>query len=692
MSVTVTDVAPSTPPASTGKTPLAVTLVLRNNTDQNLPNVTVVGQRGDPIGTRQALDTAISHPQAPSPELVAPLPSLKPVAVSLGPRAVVPVTYRATTSTDDSTAPGLCICQDRIYPLYFAAHSTDLTGADVVVGTTETFVPSFGDTPHPAPVRVAWVWPLLERPHRLIGDQEFLDDDLAYLISGGRLDRALQVVEIVASHGVAMTVLLDPELIDELAVMAAGSYTVQGKSKAVPGTGSAAAKAWLDRLRAALTADPKLQLDFTPPDDPDVESLIRNGLSWSDVLSPEQRSRIVAAIGGRPMSSTVAWPVDGLVSTDTLATLARTGATSVIVSDTTLPVASGTPPNSQPSSQPTSQLAAVQTAAGEVSADVTRGDVQQFVSPAITGVGNGAPTTLPQLVAEVAIDAIATPTASGFLVLTPSRAVNPIDPTMAARAVLDTAATAWSTSITLDAAAHSVDTGSFGQLVAPPATSGGLSAASIDAAREVSTDAPQLATMMSSADAATVFGPLPAAVQRVESAAWRQDPATGADVAAELTAHLDAISAGVRIIRPVNGTYTLASSNSPLPVTVENSLSVPVTVTVEVTSVNGVPGFRASPVQRQTIAPNTKVILHVPTRVERTGKFEVQAALLTPSAAQIGAPVFVSVHSTALGTIGVIITIVAAVVLLLALVVRLIRRMRRRRPPAAALDRERVLT
>lgn len=685
VSITIADVSPSTPPATTGKSVLTVTLVLRNNTDQSLPTVTVVGQRGDPISTRQALDSAISHPQPPTPELVAPFTSQKPVTLSLGPRAAVPVTYSAVTSTDNSTAPGLCLCQDRIYPLYFAAHSTDLTGADIVVGTAETFVPSFGDTPHPAPVRVAWVWPLLERPHRLIGDQEFLDDDLAYLVSGGRLDRALQVVEAVADHGVAMTVLIDPELVDELAVMATGKYTVLSRPKAVAGTGSAAARSWLDRLRAVLTADPKLQLDFTAPDDPDVESLTRNELSWSDVLSPEQRSRIVTAVGGRPMSSTVAWPVDGVVSSDTLATLARTGATSVIVSDRTLPVAPGT-------AGPGSRLATVQTAAGEISADVTASDMQQFVSPSISGVGNGTSSTLPQLVSEVAVDAVATPDTSGFVVLAPPRAVNPIDPAAAARAVLDTAATAWSTSITLDAAAHSVATGSFGQLVPPPATSAGLPPASIDAAREVSAGLPQLATMMSTADASTVFGPLPAAVQRVESAAWRQYPAAGADVAGKLTARLDAIRSGVRIIRPVNGTYTLASSNSPLPVTVENSLSVPVTVTVQVTAVNSLPGFRASPVQRQTIAPNSKVILHVPTRVERTGKFEVEAVLLTPSAAQIGNPVFVSVHSTALGTIGVIITIVAAVVLVLALLIRLIRRMRRPRPPAVTVERESVLT
>jgi hypothetical protein len=658
---------------------------LRNNTDQNLPAVTVIGQRGDPISTRSALDNAIANLQPPSPNLVTPLTTAKPVTASLGPRGTVAVSFTAVTSTDTSTSPGLCICQDRIYPLYFAAHSTDISGADVVVGATETFVPAFGDTPHPAPVRVAWVWPLLEQPHRLIGDDTFSDDDLAYLVSGGRLDRALQVVEIVANHGLAMTLVVDPELIDELAVMASGNYSVLSKGKTVAGTGTAAAKMWLARLRAVLTADPNLQLDFTAPADPDVESLTRNGLTWSDVLSSAQLARVTAALGGQPLSSTVAWPVDGLVSSDTLATLVRTGATSVVVSDASLPSASG-------AGSTGSQLATLQTAGGAVDADVTQSDIQRFVPSAISYAGDGSPTTLPQLVSEVAIDAVASPDTSGFVVLAPPRAVNPIDPAAAARALLATAAAPWSTAITLQDAAHTVASGDFGQLVPPPPTNGGLPPESIDAAREVSTKLPALDTMLSTADASNVLGALPAAVQRVESAAWRQDPGAGADAAEQLTARIDSIESAVRIVRPVNGSYTLASSNSPLPVTVENTLSVPVTITVQVSAVNDLPGFRASPVRRQTIAPNSKVILHVPTHVERTGKFEVQAVLLTPSGAPIGDPVFVSVHSTALGTIGLIITVVAAVVLVLALIVRLLRRLRRRPPPAVASDRERVLT
>jgi hypothetical protein len=54
--------------------------------------------------------------------------------------------------------------------------------------------------------------------------------------------------------------------------------------------------------------------------------------------------------------------------------------------------------------------------------------------------------------------------------------------------------------------------------------------------------------------------------------------------------------------------------------------------------------------------------------------------LFTPSNEQLGAPVDLSVHSTALGAIGVIITITAAAVLVLALLIRFIRRLRNPKP------------
>ena len=140
---------------------------------------------------------------------------------ALAPQGSTDVEYRSSSDTIPDDA-GLCICQNRIYPLYFTVHATDPNGADLVIGAGQTYIPAFGES-KPQPVQVSWVWPIIDRPHRLIGDGVFTDDELAASIDGGRLDRVLAVVE-TAGPLVPMTLVVDPDLIDELAVMSAGPY------------------------------------------------------------------------------------------------------------------------------------------------------------------------------------------------------------------------------------------------------------------------------------------------------------------------------------------------------------------------------------------------------------------------------------------------------------------------------------
>jgi hypothetical protein len=67
----------------------------------------------------------------------------------------------------------------------------------------------------------------------------------------------------------------------------------------------------------------------------------------------------------------------------------------------------------------------------------------------------------------------------------------------------------------------------------------------------------------------------------------------------------------------------------------------------------------------------------------------VNAVLLTPDGAALGSSVPLSIHSTALGAIGVIITAVAVGVLVLALAIRVVRRIRGRKTlPAEPIKRE----
>ncbi|MDT4892822.1 MAG: hypothetical protein QOE97_1857 [Pseudonocardiales bacterium] len=666
VAVSAVKVTPSTPSPSSKPQSLTVVLDMTNTTDQSLTDVTVRAARATPIDSQTALDNAIAHPQPPDPSLSSDIETAdhKPVTASLGPRGHTEVVFR--TDTDIPRDAGICLCHNAIYPLYFAVHATGPLGDDVVVGSTQTFIPSFSQPDKMQPVAVSWIWPVLDRPHRIVGDTVFTDDDLASSISGGRLDRVLQVLTNVAGK-VPITVVTDPELIDELAVMSSGDYQVGTVGKSTRGVGTAAARDWLARFRAALAA-PNVHLSMTAFADPDVQSLTSNGLTWTKDLGADAQRRVTGALGGITAGDDVAWPVGEAASASTLDALVRQGATSVVLNDQALPLTQTTPPPNG--------LASLQTGAGPLTALVTSSTVQRFVGPVLS-VGGGGYAQLPQLVAEVAIRTIQNPTGGGYLPIVAPRLVDP-EPNVATDAILGTAHAFWSTGLTAPAAAQQIVPSEHGQLVAPDARAGGLSPVTISAAQDISRVVPALQTMLSATDADLLLGSLPAAIQRAESSEWRLDPHAGDAFAEAVSKRITTLESGVRIIKPSSGTYTLASNNSPLPLTIENALDVPVTVRVQVTSVNGLPGFTTHDVGKQQVAPNTKVTLHIPTQVERTGRFEVQAVLLTPSDEPIGTPVLLSVRSTALGAIGVVITVAAAAVLVLALLVRAVRRLHRR--------------
>ena len=103
-------------------------------------------------------------------------------------------------------------------------------------------------SPRPPARRSAWLWPLTEPTHRA-ATGDFADDGLAAAVgAGGRLDRALAVLERLPRTfppggrdrtAVPVTLAIDPALVEELAVMAAGTYAVDGVEGAGRGTGAA---------------------------------------------------------------------------------------------------------------------------------------------------------------------------------------------------------------------------------------------------------------------------------------------------------------------------------------------------------------------------------------------------------------------------------------------------------------------
>jgi hypothetical protein len=480
---------------------------------------------------------------------------------------------------------------------------------------------------------------------------------------------------------VPVTVLIDPELLNELELMATGPYQVQaGHNRLVPGTGKAQATAWLDRLRTLLGTAGQLRVQLTAYADPDVQALHEAGLSWSTTLPSTIQQRVTTALGNRSAESSLSWPAGGTVSRSTLSAMVARGIGTVLIDSRRVAPrtpAAGVRPG----------LARLASDGRDVGVGLLDPTVQGYVQQAVTATGGPGTAVLPQLMSELTIRAVQEPTTQHVAILTPPRWVDP-DVDAAARTIETTSHSLVTRPIALgDAVGGELIPNGRRRLTAAPASASTLPEASLAAGGKLAAELPTLRGLLTPPTPATpdpqvqaLLAALPLEGQRVGSSAWGRpgNATSAARFARGLTSQLDTLASGVKIVTS-SGSYTLASDNSPLPITVENNLPYQVTVTVEVTPLNGLPGFKAKP-STKVVGARQKATLRLATSVDRTGRIRVVAALYTSDGQhRVGDAVEMTVRSTALGVVGVVITVVAGAVLVLALLIRFGRRLRNRK-------------
>jgi hypothetical protein len=149
----------------------------------------------------------------------------------------------------------------------------------------------------------------------------------------------------------------------------------------------------------------------------------------------------------------------------------------------------------------------------------------------------------------------------------------------------------------------------------------------------------------------------------------------------DAVAAVSALRATVGIVPPANGTYSLASADAPLVLTVVNSNPFPVQVTVALAP-RGAPGVTTTTVV-QELPAQTNTIISIPANVERSGSFTVIATVNTPAGSPLGAPIQLQVQSTVYGPVALAITFGAGALLVLLFARRSVKYWRRRRSAAA---------
>jgi len=671
---------------------LLITGSLHNDSAAAVTNLDVsLRYRSTRVGSRGEFDDYATTADGPVPDERA-----EQAEVTIPQRAIDPgatVAFRLRVPVDS-------LHLDRrswqVYELGIEVVGVTPTEGTETVGRLRTFLPwAPNDVPGVGlPTQVAWLWPLADRPHRLVGST-WLDDDLATsLAPDGRLGELLaagltaeqqhsrprtqrerqlhiQLKKPPAVSSVPVTWAIDPMLVQDAMAMTGGYRVTTGRATG-NGKGKAAAASWLSSLRTAVGRGEVLALPYA---DPDIVAATRTGLAGEvQVAINKGQTSLASALDTTTL--TYAWPPDGLVDQRTLDSLFAAGVQTVVLDGAALPIAGG-----EPAETPGAH-AVVPARDGNLDALLVDDGLRAVIG---AGLSNHAlePLALQRFLAELLMIQAELPSDQRALVVAPDRRWSP-DPAFAARLLADTGKVPWVQPVPLSTVlANPVSTKVTRDTLNYPAEARAaeLSPAYLAQARKAK----------GRVDAFAAILPVPGdnqardfddAVLRTLSAAWRDDRA---EAGTRMSAVRGAIASTMRRVRIATGAgsfVTLTSNSGTVPVTVSNELDTPVHVVVGIASglhlkVTG--NGRKS----EVIPPHRRIPIDIKATAQTSGVFPLKVTLYTPTGQIYQPEVQLFVRSTAYGIVALLITGGATAVLMIAVIVRLIRRALRARRRAA---------
>lgn len=558
------------------------------------------------------------------------------------------------------------------------------------------------------PVAVTMLWPLADKPRLTPGTPggttpiPLIDDDLATsLATGGRLDGLLGAAEFATSPAVdpdgemarTLCLAVDPDLLVTVNAMTSGYIVSEVPGTAGrPGSGQAAAGAWLARLRAlagrmCVVAVPYAQADLDALErvgDPELARFTTTGAGdLVQQLLGVNPVRGVTLIGDGPLNDRVL----ELLNTQgpTVAVAAADGATDEAGGPSTAEVAP-----QRMSSQVVTAPFDPAVAAALAGAGTDPASPSYLDSSLVTPLDPAATVARRQ-------DAVSAMLWRGLATDTEPRSQILMPPLTWSLAPEDGAAL-------LSALATLINTG----LATPRPLIDVLSALGDPQPPQPPSAAANQDTRARIAD--DLVTEIRAELQRLQglTAALTTDQQTGL-TGAQYTAPLreDMLRAlsqsqpaearnslagdrlavvgrtiadlfrAVSIVNP-GGSYTLATERSPLPLALRNDLAVPIKVRLRV---DAPPGMVVTDIGELELPPGY-LPLRVPIEVHFTQRVAVDVWLQTPDGLQLGEPVRLSVHSNAYGKVLFLVTMGAAAVLVLLTGRRLWHRFRGQPDPA----------
>jgi hypothetical protein len=535
-----------------------------------------------------------------------------------------------------------------VYPIMVEARNS----AGLVLGQQRTFITYYPAGTLLQPTKVAWVWPLVDQPHRA-ADTTFVDDQLErQLGSGGRLSTIVDAAARTTKTPVSW--LIDPSLVDDANKMAnTDGYNINGDADR---SQSVAALAWLKTLHNAIASDDRLI--STPYADPDVTALADRHMSKDVTLAAQQGMRALADARLSGATSSIAMPPDDLtVDQATLSALVASGSRTILLSSAILPDARAGTFTPDPTMN--------KNVSGTNVKLVAYDDTLRKILKAPTTTLGGTILAEQRFLAETAMITGEAPQKPRTIVITPPRRWKPS--ATFAKAVLNyTAKAPWLSPVPLS----SVETLKPTERTFQPQKSSsapGLSKNYLRQVSDLSTDVRQFASLFEPPVSDFTLG-----IARTESSAWNGQSRRGKLVRDTLKDELEKSAGRIKVL---NDGITMAGKSGRIPITISNGLSHgTVRVTLHAYSQNPT-RLRVNSVDRTLVLEHGhKDQVTLDMKASANGPAYVNLQLRTPDGQDFGGAHVLRVNATYYGRTALLITGISLAVLFVGVGIRIVRR------------------
>lgn len=657
------------PPVPTETSTLTISGVIRNTGSTRIGDVEVGLAVGtEPLTLRSQLEDVS---QSPLPGQTRPVPDGHVVvpgeidSKAFAPfRLAVPIGALGLPPTDAGRG---------VYQLDLIAIAPE---SGVPSSTVTTFLPWMPNAESIAPTRLAWLWPLVDRPVR-DSAEIFTNDRLAGLLGpGGRLHGLVE-----AAAGSPVTWVVDPDLLETAERMAEG-YQVRARGGGTTaGSGRDVAADWLARLRAAIGNSEVVNLPYA---DVDLTALRRNLLTEDIRKANTLGAEIARHVLRRSTDSDVAWPPGDLTDRPTMEAVRAANQHAIILAESALP------PVSIPNYTPDGR-GRLTTGAGDLDALLIDSGLAAVLRAGSGDEPGAGALMIQRFLAETALITLQRPNDPRSLVVAAPRYWS-VDPRTAEQLLHAMATTPWVTGVPLSVVREVEPPAVLRALAQYPASARAaeLPSSHLTTVRRMRTQLLGFTEVLSNPE--SIERAYTAARLRAESAAWRRTDgkpgvtAAGRSYLRRVAANLTALRGKVSIVS--GGTVTLSSHTGTIPVTVRNELAQPVSIQVFVDSTRE---DRLQVEQPDLAVVPAGGVTPISVRAEAVanGLVEVRVQLRNESGEPISDPQSIRVQVTNYGTLGSVIIAAATALLFLSATTRIVRRSlagRRRRAtrPATA--------